>query len=93
MWGDGQKHTHLRGISGRLEMALASLATGGEECSQWTSGNSYDGPISSRARASDRLSGRAAMTVAPSGSPFVTLARPGTHKEFPGGLVFPLMVD
>lgn len=34
MWGDGRKYTHLLGISGKLEMVLASLTTGGEECSK-----------------------------------------------------------
>jgi hypothetical protein len=46
-----RKNTHLLGNPGRLEMALTSLTTGGEECSLWTSGNRYEGHISSKARA------------------------------------------
>jgi len=88
MWIDDRKHTHLEGISGRLGMATASLATGGEGCSQWTSGNRYDGPISSKARASDVLLGRACMTAVPCGSSFMTLARPGTYRKFLGADLF-----
>ena len=31
-------------------MATATLAAGGEKCSQWISGSRYDGPISSKAK-------------------------------------------
>ena len=69
--------THPRDISSKLVLASASLATGGQQYSEWTGAGRIDGLISLKARASGRSPGRDATTVVPCGSPFVT--RPSTY--------------